>query len=106
MSKGREGGTFPKVVMVTMEITDEFRVYKEGRKPGHGDRLDMRAKEERASGMAAGVLGSEERSISERYSQLSLICPCRLVFLKALRLTSLKTNAIFYFITVSSKAGW
>lgn len=67
--------------------------------------MDVRAREERASGMAAGVLGSEERSISEQSSQLSLICTCRLVFLKASRLTSLKTNAIFYYIPVSSKAG-
>lgn len=45
-------------------------------------------------------------SISEESSQLSLIFKCRVVSLKASRLTSLKTNAIFYFITVNSKAGF
>lgn len=38
--------------------------------------------------------------ISEGSSQLSLIFKCRLVFLKASRLTSLKTGVIFCFITV------
>lgn len=38
--------------------------------------------------------------ISEESSQLSLIFKCRLVFLKASRLTSLKTGVIFCFVTV------
>lgn len=62
-------------------------------------------KEGQGSRMAFGLLSPEERFYFGRVISVSLIFKCRLVFLKASRLTSLKTNAIFCFITVNSKAG-
>lgn len=90
-----------------MEMSDEFRVHEEHRWTSHADILDARDK--------GGAGGREWHSVSwvlrkgitsEESSQLSLVFKCRLVVLKASRLTSLKTNAIFCFITVNSKTGF
>lgn len=88
--------------MVTAEVSDEFG----HRWTNHTDVL--------ATKDAGGAGGREWHSvswvlrkciISEKSPQLSLISKYRFVFLKASRLTSLKMNAIFCFITVKSKAG-
>lgn len=97
--------TFSKVVMVTMEITDGFRVYEEGRWASCADGLGTRDEGEPGGKNGIQSLGFWGRYVAEESSRLPLICKCRPVFLKASRLTSLKTNAIFYFITVNSKAG-
>lgn len=53
--------------------------------------------------MALGLLDLVKDSAE--LSRLSLICKHGLVLLKGSRSTSLKASAIFYFITVDSKAG-
>lgn len=96
---------FPKKEMVTVETGDEFRGNEEQRWTSHADTSDARD---------GGGAGAEEWHpvswvlrkgiISGESSRLTLIFKCRLLFLKASRLTSLKTNAIFCFITVNSPA--
>lgn len=105
--KGRDGSHLAQGGDGEHGSEEELRVYEEDRCAGHADILDARDE--------GRVVGQEWHSvswalrkgiISEESSRLSLIFKCRLVFLKASRLTSLKTNAIFYFITVNSKAGF